>query len=80
MRNILIAITVVVTLPASIAAAEQPGRQKLSPTPSQEKVLPLKRDAGSVLRGLGPGFVKVEGSGTCVKVGGSVQIGAGASR
>ena len=80
MRNILIAITVVVTLPASIAAAEQPGRQKLDPTPSQEKVLPLKRDAGSSCAAYGPGFVKVEGSGTCVKVGGSVQIGAGASR
>jgi hypothetical protein len=82
MRNILIAIIVVVTLPASIAAAEQPGRQKLNLTPSREKVLPLKRDAGSgnSCAAYGPGFMKVEGSGTCVKVGGSVQIGAGASR
>ena len=81
MRNILIAI-IAVTLPASIAAAEQPGRQKLNLTPSQEKLLPLKRDAGggNSCAAYGPGFVKVEGSGTCVKVGGSVQIGAGASR
>ena len=38
----------VVTLPASIAAAEQPGRQKLDP-PRAEKPLPLKRDAGAAM-------------------------------
>ena len=81
MRNILLAI-VAVTLSVSFAAAEQPGQQKLNLTPSQEKVLPLKRDAGrgNSCAAYGPGFVKVEGSGTCVKVGGSVQVGAGTSR
>jgi hypothetical protein len=78
MRNLLLAL-IAITLPASVAAAEQPGRQKLDLTPSRESQLPLKRDAGSCA-GYGPGFVKVQGTGTCVKIGGSVQVGAGVSR
>ena len=72
MRNILLAI-VVVTLPVSIAAAEQPGRQKPDPTPPRERLLPLKRDAGAgnSCAAYGPGFVKIDGTSTCVKVGGS---------
>ena len=42
MRNILLAI-VVATLPAAIAAAEQPGRQRPDP-PAPERLLPMKRD------------------------------------
>jgi hypothetical protein len=81
MRTILIA-AMAVALPASIAAAEQPGRLKLDPAPNREQSLPLKRGAGSgdACAAFGPGFVKVQGTGTCVKLGGSVQIGAGASR
>ncbi len=81
MRNILLAI-VAVTLPASTAAAEQPSRQKPDPTPARERLLPLKRDAGAgnSCAAYGPGFVKIDGTGTCVKVGGSIEIGAGGSR
>jgi hypothetical protein len=81
MRNILLAI-VVVTLSASIAAAEQPSRQKRDPTPAPERLLPLKREAGAgnSCAAYGPGFVKIDGTSTCVKVGGGIEIGAGGSR
>ena len=49
MRNILLAI-VVVDAAGLVAAAEQPGRQKLGSRPrSQDEVLPLKRDAGAAI-------------------------------
>jgi hypothetical protein len=81
MRNILLAI-VVVTLSASIAAAEQRSRQKPDPTPAPERLLPLKREAGAgnSCAAYGPGFVKIDGTSTCVKVGGGIEIGAGGSR
>jgi hypothetical protein len=81
MRNILLAI-VVVMVPVSIAAAEPPGRQKPDPTPTRERLLPVRRDAGAgnSCAAYGPGFVKIDGTGTCVKVGGAIEIGAGASR
>jgi hypothetical protein len=34
---------------------------------------------GQFLRGLWPGFVKVEGTDTCVQIGGSIGIGVGGS-
>jgi hypothetical protein len=79
MRNILLAI-VVAALPVAIAAAEQPGRQRPDPTP--ERLLPVKRDAGAgnSCAVYGPGFVKIDGTGTCVKIGGAIEIGAGGSR
>jgi len=81
MRHILLAI-VVATLPVAIAAAEQPGRQRPDLAPTRERLLPVKRDAGagSSCAAYGPGFVKIDGTGTCVKVGGAVEIGAGGSR
>ena len=44
------------------------------------KVLPLKgaRSANSCAE-YGAGFVKVEGTNTCMKVGGAVSVGAGVS-
>jgi hypothetical protein len=42
------------------------------------KLLPLKRAAsGNSCAAYGPGFVKLEGTETCVKVGGAVSIGVG---
>jgi hypothetical protein len=81
MRNILLA-TVVAALPVAIAAAEQPGRQRPDATPTPERLLPVKRDAGAgnSCAAYGPGFVKIDGTGTCVKVGGAIEIGAGRSR
>ena len=76
MRNTLLAIVVAV-LPASIALAEPSSNHKPDKaTPGS--LLPLKGAAGNnSCAAYGPGFVKVDGTGTCVKIGGAVSIGAG---
>jgi Porin subfamily len=81
MRNILFAIIVAV-LPGGAFAA---GLSDL-PKPNQSTVpvdgpLPVKR-AGAVkaCAAYGPGFVKVDGSDTCVKLGGGVRVDAAGSR
>jgi hypothetical protein len=76
MRNTLLAIVVAV-LPASIALAEPSSNHKPDkPTPSW--LLPLKGAAGSnFCAAYGPDFVKVDGTETCVKIGGAVSVGAG---
>jgi len=75
MRNILIALALAV-LTASSAQAESFSIQKRD-TSSR---LPTKRaGASNSCSAFGPGFVKVEGTETCVKIGGAVSIGAGGS-
>ncbi len=79
MRNILLAIVVVV-LPAASALAEPSGNQKSDKFMPSGKPLPLKgASRGNSCAAYGPGFVKVEGTDTCVHVGGAVSIGAGTS-
>ncbi len=76
MRNTLLAISVAM-LPASIALAEPSSNHKPDKAPPG-RLLPLKGAAGSnSCAAYGPGFVKVEGTGTCVRIGGAVSIGAG---
>jgi Porin subfamily len=80
MRNILLAIVVAV-LPAAIAAAEQSGTPKPGKPATSVRQLPVKDTAtGDSCAAYGAGFVKVEGTDTCVKIGGAVSIGAGSSR
>ena len=68
-------------LPASSALAEQPGTQKSDKAALSGKVLPLKgASSGNSCAAYGPGFVKVAGSDTCVKVGGAVSVDVGTSR
>jgi hypothetical protein len=76
MRNTLLAIVVAV-LPASIALAEPSSNHKPDKA-APGRLLPLKGAAGSnSCPAYGAGFVKVDGIGTCVKIGGAVSIGAG---
>jgi hypothetical protein len=78
MRNILLAIALA-ALPAASVLAD-PGHQKPDKHNSDGKLLPLKgADKGNSCAALGPGFVKVEGSDTCVRIGGGISIGAGSS-
>jgi hypothetical protein len=78
MRKSLL-VLVAATLPALNALAEQPGGQKYDRT-TTDKQLPLKRaTSANSCAAFGAGFVMVEGTNTCVKVGGSVSIGAGAN-
>ena len=66
---------------ASIAArAEQPRLQKPDKAATSGKLLPLKRsNSANACAEYGAGFVKIDGTNTCMKIGGAVSVGAGAS-
>ncbi|RED28118.1 hypothetical protein BJ123_12354 [Rhodopseudomonas thermotolerans] len=78
MRWLLIAFAV--ALPVTTAAEP---RRSAPPPPRVEQNTPLPRNL-SVRRtpcaDFGPGFVQLEGSSTCVRVGGSISVGAGVRR
>jgi hypothetical protein len=67
MKAIVVALIFAV-LPGLAAAKDEPKLKK----PEQDKQKACAE--------YGPGFVKVEGTDMCVKVGGSVEAGAGARR
>jgi hypothetical protein len=66
---------------ASVAArAEQPRLQKADKAATSGKSLPLKHpSSANACAEYGAGFVKIEGTNTCMKIGGAVSIGAGVS-
>jgi Porin subfamily len=77
MRTILLAIVVGV-LSVPVNAAEPSGRQKPGPTVSSGKLLPMKgKRAGNACAEYGPGFARLDGTDTCVKIGGTVSFGVG---
>ncbi|WP_076859962.1 hypothetical protein [Bradyrhizobium mercantei] len=77
MRKICLAIAIL--LPAA-AFAQQADRRNFQTPPGAGKTLPSKPAARSnPCASYGPGFVKVEGSDTCVKLGGGISVGAGMS-
>jgi Porin subfamily len=79
MRNILLAIMVAV-LPLWSASAESSGGQKPDKSANSDRLLPVKRPGGvNSCAAYGAGFVKLEGTDTCVKIGGAVSIGVGGS-
>jgi hypothetical protein len=79
MRNLLLAI-VVLALPVSAVLAQSGVAPKPDRPKNSEKLLPLKRSASSnACAAYGPGFVKVEGTTTCVRIGGSISVGVGSS-
>jgi len=75
MRKISLALVMAV-LPVWVAVAEEPIQRPAKPSSLQR---PASRNACAQY---GPGYVKVEGSSTCIKAGGSVsiQVGGGAPR
>jgi hypothetical protein len=73
-------ILLVSTLFTAMAAAETPTRQKPGRHTRPDKLLPVKgAGAANSCAAFGAGFMKVEGTDTCVKVGGAVSIGVGGS-
>jgi hypothetical protein len=76
MRNILLAIMLAV-LPAFAALSDSQKPDKSAGTGRLIPVGPAGR--GNACAAYGAGFVRVEGTDTCVKVGGAVSIGAGSS-
>jgi hypothetical protein len=80
LRNILL-IVALATLSISTAAADPLARQKPSGDAISGKPLAAKRiDRSHVCAAYGPGFVAVDGSDTCVKVGGSISAGVNGRR
>jgi hypothetical protein len=80
MRNILLAIAVAM-LPAAAAepSSSQKSQKPNKPTTSGRQ-LPLKgAGAANSCAAYGPGFVRLDGTDTCVKIGGAVGIGVGSS-
>jgi hypothetical protein len=66
---------------ASCALAESGRPFKLGTPASNDKPAPLKGKASSnSCAAYGPGFVKIEGTDTCMQVGGSISVGAGVRR
>ncbi len=79
MRKSLL-VMMAVLLASVAAAAEQPRPQKPDKAAASGKLLPLKRsNSANACAAYGAGFVKVEGTNTCVKIGGAVSVGAGVS-
>jgi hypothetical protein len=75
MRSFLI---IVATLCATSALAESTRPLKLDMPKTADKPTPLKSKASSnSCAAYGPGFVRIEGTDTCVQIGGSVSVGAG---
>jgi hypothetical protein len=78
MRSILVPV-IVALLPASMALA-QSGNPKTDPTIAPGKLVPVKEPhAGNSCAAYGPDYVKVEGTGMCVQISGSVSVGVGGS-
>ena len=73
-------VIIAMVLPAFTALAEQPAGRKPDMTTTSGKLLPLKgaRSAGTCAT-YGAGFVRVEGTDTCVKIGGAISAGASTS-
>jgi Porin subfamily len=72
-------LIVVAALSASPLMAQSSTPPK-TPKPVPDKVLPMKGTARvNSCAAYGPGFVKVEGTDTCVQIGGSISIGVGGS-
>ena len=79
MRNVLLVIAAFALLPAPSAAVEQ-RQPKKSETPiSAGRHVPLK-GAGNPCAVYGSGFVRVDGTQTCVKIGGAVSVETGGNR
>ena len=73
MQTILVII--VALLPFAAEAAEKPN----SPKPVPSTLTPKSARTGNPCAEYGAGFVRVEGTSTCVKIGGSVSVGVGST-
>jgi hypothetical protein len=79
MRTCFLAM-LVAALSGSAVLADPANRPKLDYATPPDRLQPTKNATGNRCAAFGPGFVKVEGTDTCVKIGGSVQVDGGAVR
>jgi hypothetical protein len=78
MRNI-IPIVALAVLSVSSAPAQQ-SRDRKPDKPAAPVPLRPAKTAANPCAEYGPGFVRIDGSSTCMKVGGSLSVGVGGSR
>jgi hypothetical protein len=74
-------VSVIILAVLSVSAA--PAQQSRGGKPEkQAKSLPLRpaKAAANPCAEYGAGFVRIEGSSTCIKIGGSIGVGVGVSR
>ena len=65
---------------SATALAEQPRAHKPYKAETLAKSLPLKRpSSANACAEYGAGFVRIEGTNTCMKIGGAVSVGGGVS-
>jgi hypothetical protein len=66
-------------LPSAVLAAE-PFRLEKPATAAPGKLLPVKRsNPANACAPYGAGFVRIEGTSTCIKIGGAIGVGGGVS-
>ncbi|WP_156464267.1 hypothetical protein [Afipia sp. Root123D2] len=66
------------TLPAAAVSAKRDHKMARQHARDAEQLRPAaKPRPANSCADYGPGFVPVEGTGTCVKIGGSISVGAG---
>jgi hypothetical protein len=78
MRTIL-PVIVLAILSVSAASAQQ-SRDAKPDKPAKSLALRPAKAASNPCAEYGAGFVRIEGSSTCIKIGGSVSVGVGGSR
>jgi hypothetical protein len=78
MRHRFLIALALMALSAAPASAQQ-FREQRQGKPATS--LPLRpKAAANPCAEYGPGFIRIEGSSSCVKIGGNVSVGAGVSR
>jgi hypothetical protein len=73
MRTFFLAMLAAV-LSSSAVLADPASRPKLDYATPPDRLPPPKSAASNPCAAFGPGFVKVEGTDTCIKVGGSFRV------
>jgi len=80
MRKTLLAIMALLLTGGAASAAEQTRQPKSDKAAPSGKLLPMKgATSRNSCAAYGPGFVRVEGSETCARIGGALSIGVGTS-
>jgi hypothetical protein len=77
--RMIVPVIIVAMLSASAAPAQQ-FRDGKPDKPAKSLPLRPAKAAVNPCAEYGAGFVRIEGSSTCIKVGGSLSVGAGSSR
>jgi len=76
MRTFFLSMIIAI-LSGSPVLADPANRTKLDYATPVDRLPPTKSAGGNPCAAFGPGFVKVEGTDTCVKVGGAVRVDVG---